>query len=373
MRICVNTRLLLPDKLEGLGWFTYETLKRITQQHTEHEFIFIFDRKYSAEFVFGDNVKPVVAHPQSRHPFLWYLFFEWGIPQVLNKYKPDLFLSPDGWLSLRTKVPSLAVIHDLNFFHNPQWVSRLPRQYYNYFFPRFIEKASRIATVSEFSKNDISSQFGYDAEKIDVVYNGANECYTPLSSMEVEATRKKYTNGIPYFLFVSLVHPRKNLTRIIQAYDQFREQSEISFPLLVVGSTKYWTEDTRLAYEEAKHKKDIRFLGRLNTQDLHQVLGSAHALVYASLFEGFGIPIVEAMQARVPVITSNVTSMPEVGGDAVLYADPMQVNSITEAMLKLSADKSLRNSLINKGEEQAKKFTWQKTADRLWESVLNTR
>ena len=99
MRIAVNTRLLLKDKLEGIGWFTFETLKRITKNHPEHEFIFLFDRPYDKEFIFSENIIPVVIQPPARHPFLWYLFFEWSIPAALKKYKADIFISPDGWLS----------------------------------------------------------------------------------------------------------------------------------------------------------------------------------------------------------------------------------------------------------------------------------
>ena len=115
MKIAVNTRLLLEGKMDGIAWFTYETMKRITVQHPEHEFLFIFDRPFSESFIFSGNVTGVIAHPQSRHPVLWYMFFEFGIPAVLKKHKPQLFFSPDGWLSLNTQVKSMAVIHDLNF------------------------------------------------------------------------------------------------------------------------------------------------------------------------------------------------------------------------------------------------------------------
>lgn len=372
MRICVNTRLLLKDKLEGLGRFSYESLKRITQQHPEHEFIFIFDRKYDPEFIFHSNVKGVVAHPQARHPVLWYLFFEWGIPPILNKYKPDLFFSPDGWLSLRSDIPSLPVIHDLNFFHNPQWVSTLPRMYYNYYFPQFIRKAKRIATVSEFSKRDISSRFTCEASKIDVVYNGAKEEFKILTQEEIAATRKKYSEGLPYFLFLSLVHPRKNLTRILQAYSHFRNTRQERIPFIIVGSTRYWSEETRRTYEKSRYKQDILFLGRLSNEELYKVLGSCFSLVYASLFEGFGIPILEAMRCGIPVITSDTTSMPEVGGQAVCYADPYRVQSISNAMNRVFTEEGYRNELIKKGFDQAQKFTWQKTADRVWKSMLRT-
>jgi len=181
MIIAVNTRLLLPDKLEGIGRFTSETLKIITSDHPEHQFVFIFDRKYSEEFISSRNIIPVIGFPQARHPFLWYLFFERSVPGIIKKYKADLFLSPDGWLSLSTDVKSIPVIHDLNFFHLPKFIPWYIRKYYHYFFPRFIKKANRIATVSEFSKQDIVNLFNYDPNKIDVVYNGTDEYFKPIN------------------------------------------------------------------------------------------------------------------------------------------------------------------------------------------------
>lgn len=369
MRIAINTRLLIPGKIEGLGRFTCESLKRITRSHPEHEFLFIFDRKYSREFIFSDNIIPIIAHPQARHPFLWYLFFEWGIPAVLKRHKADLFLSPDGWLCLRSSIPSLAVIHDLNFFHEPLWVGTLPRKYYNYFFPKYIHKANRIATVSEFSKSDICKRFKIDPSKIDVVYNGVEEKFKPYDEKKKQQVRLKYSEGVPYFLFLGLVHPRKNLMRIIKAFEWFRNTSNGSIKLMVVGSTKYWTKDTRQAYEKSPFKSDILLKGRLPEAEINSIIASSLSLVYASLFEGFGIPILEAMQCEIPVITSNTTSMPEVGGDAVCYVDPYSVQSIGEAMLKVSRDSEYCKELIERGKDQSKKYTWDLTADRLWKSI----
>lgn len=369
MRIAVNTRLLIPGKLEGLGWFTYETLKRITNAHPEHQFIFIFDRPYSNEFIFSDNITPVVAFPPSRHPVLWYLFFDWSVTRVLKKYKADIFLSPDGWLSLRTKVPSMPVIHDLNFFQNPEWITPVTRMYFNYFFPRFARKAARIGTVSEFSKNDISTRFQINTDKIDVLYNGSNEKYGPINEQVKEETRLKYTDGKPYFLFLGLIHPRKNLDNIILAYNRFRESGFEHIKLLVVGSDKYQAESTRLLYQSSKFKEDIIFAGRLPDSELNNIVGSALAMVYASLFEGFGIPILEAMRCRIPVITSNTSSMPEVAGEAALLVDPHSPGSISKAMISLAKDENLRYDLIEKGTVQMTKFSWDRTANLLWQSI----
>ncbi|MFM2286629.1 MAG: hypothetical protein RLZZ543_2126, partial [Bacteroidota bacterium] len=235
MRIAVNTRLLLSGKLEGIGWYTFETLRRITTQHPEHEFLFIFDRPFSKEFLFAPNVKAVYAGPPTRHIFLFFPWFEFQVPRILRKYKADVFLSPDGQLSLLSKVPQIAVIHDLNFHHHPEQLPPLVRWYYNTFFPRYARKAKRIATVSEYTKQDIVNSYGIDATSIDVTLNGCNERFRPLTEEEHSSTRNKYTANESYFLFVGLIIPRKNLIRLMQAFDQFKKASKSPMKLLVVG------------------------------------------------------------------------------------------------------------------------------------------
>lgn len=369
MKIAVNTRLLLKDKLEGIGWFTYETLKRITRQYKEHQFYFIFDRKFSDEFIFSDNITPVVAFPQARHPFLYYVWFEHSLPRIFKKIEPDLFFSPDGYLSLSTDIKSMCVFHDLNFEHYPQDLPYLERNNYRYFFPKYARKAERIATVSEYSKQDIVDQYHIPPGKIDVVYNGANDGFLPLDNTEQQKIREKYSDGKPYFIFVSALHPRKNLGNLFKAFDAFKEQKNSAIKLMVVGEKMWWTKEIELAYERMKFKDEVIFSGRLELKELQLVVASALALTYVSYFEGFGIPIVEAFNAGTPVITSNVTSMPEVAGDAALLVDPFSVQSIIDAMIRISSDEELRKSLIAKGKIRSKNFSWQKSADRLWGSI----
>jgi glycosyltransferase involved in cell wall biosynthesis len=369
MNIAVNTRLLIPDKLEGIGRFTNETLKRIVPAHPEHHFIFIFDREFTDEFIYSDNVTPVTCFPPARHPVLWYAFFEWGIPRVLRKYKADLFFSPDGWLSLRSGVKSISVIHDLNFIHRPEFIPWYLRYYYRYFFPRFARKASRIATVSEFSRNDIASVFRVGRKMIDVVYNGVNEDFVPLSNEEKISVQKNYARGCPYFLFVGLIHPRKNVSNLITAYGLFRKSVNSKAKLLVVGDRKWWTFDMQEAYHRSEYKEDIIFTGRVRDDVLKKIMASALALVYTSHFEGFGLPVLEAMKCDVPVICSSVTSLPEVGGEAVLYVSPSDIVSIATAMVDLYNDPVLRNELVMKARIQREKFSWDKTAGLLWNSI----
>ncbi len=369
MKIAVNTRLLIKDKLEGIGWVAYETLKRITIQHPEHNFYFIFDRKYNDEYIFSENVKPIVTPPQARHPFLFYLWFEHAIPRVLKKIKADLFLSTDGYLSLSSDVPSIAVFHDLNFEHYPNDLPFLERKHYTYYFPKYAHKATRIVTVSEFSKQDIINQYSVSANKIDVVYNGANENFKPVDELTQKAIREKYTQGKPYFVFVGALHPRKNLVNLFKAFDKFRKTNNTETKLVIVGEKMWWTGKIREAYNQMKFKNEVIFTGRLSAEKLCQIVGSALALTYVSYFEGFGIPIVEAFYCDVPVITSNVTSMPEIAGDAALLVDPFSIDSIAEAMKKINFEKKLRKNLILKGQKRRQEFSWQKSADKLWKSI----
>lgn len=372
MKIAVNTRLLLKDRLEGIGWFTHESLRRIVAQHLEHHFYFLFDRPYDEQFVYASNVTPVVAHPQARHPYLWYLFFECGIPSKLRSIRPDLFLSTDGWIPLHLRdTKCVNVIHDLNFAHHRDFIKPVVLRYYDRFFPRFAQSADRIATVSEYTRQDIHQTYNVSLDKIDVVYNGCNELFRPFTTEEQRQVREQYACGCPYFLFVGLIHKRKNLANIFRAFDDFKSREQSNAKLLVVGDKKWWQGEIEDTYEAMRFKGDVVMLGRQPMETLCLLYSSARALVYASLFEGFGIPIVEAFHAETAVITSNVTSMPEVAGDAALLVDPHSVSQISDAMLALWKDDLLRDGLIAKGRTRRELFSWQQTADRLWHCVEN--
>lgn len=370
MRIAVNTRLLLKDRLEGIGWVAYETLRRMVKSHPEVEFYFLFDREPDPMFLFAENVKPVVLFPQARHPFLFIWFFEYSVKKALNKIQPDLFFSPDGYLSLRSKMRQVAQFHDLNFEHFPQDMPRIHLWHYKRYFPEFARKAHRIVTVSEFSRQDIVDCYGIDTEKIDIAYNGVNEIFKPITEEEKEAVRAKYTGRNPYFMFVGSLHPRKNLARLFIAFDLFKSQTSSNVKLLIVGEKRWWSEPIEQAYSQMRFRDEVVFAGRLSAEDLHLVTASALASVYVSYFEGFGIPILEAFRCDTPVITSNVTAMPEVAADAAKLVDPFSETSIAEGMTEM-LDENIRKALIVKGRERAKDFSWDIAADGIWNSLMS--
>jgi glycosyltransferase involved in cell wall biosynthesis len=370
MRIAVNTRLLLKGKLEGIGWFTYQTLERIVRDHPEHEFVFFFDRPFDPMFVFAPNVKAVVVHPQARHPVLFYLWFEWSIPFMLRKHKIDLFLSPDSYMSLRTKVPTCLVIHDLAFEHYPEHFVLSHRLYWRHYSPLFARKAKRIATVSTFSKNDISTCYSIPPDKIDVVYNGAHDEYKPLSPDEREAVKNQYADGCEYFVFAGALHPRKNIVNLLKAFVIFKKRQRTNMKLVIAGRPAWKYEEVEQMRTEMPFKEDVKWVGYMNVDELSKVIGGAYALVYASLFEGFGIPILEALQCDVPAIVSNTSSMPEVAGDAALLVDPSDPGDIADKMHQIYKDEALRNRLIVNAREQVKKFDWNSSAKKLWASMM---
>jgi glycosyltransferase involved in cell wall biosynthesis len=370
MRIAVNTRLLLKGKLEGIGWFTYQTLERIVRNHPEHDFVFFFDRAYDPSFVFAPNVTPVVVHPQARHPILFYIWLEWSIPAMLRKYKIDLFLSPDSFMSLSTNVPTCLVIHDLAFEHYPDHFVLSHRLYWRHYSPLFARKAKRIATVSTYSKNDINKRYGIDLKNIDVIYNGAHDEYKPLTHDEREEVKKKYADGCEYFVFAGALHPRKNIVNLLKAFVLFKKRQRTNMKLVIAGRMAWKYEEVEQMKAEMPYKEDVKWVGYMNVDELSQVIGASYALVYASLFEGFGIPILEAFQCNVPAIVSNTSSMPEVAGDAALLVDPSSPEDIANNMHLLYKDEALRNRLIAKAPEQVRKFDWDGSAARLWESMM---
>jgi glycosyltransferase involved in cell wall biosynthesis len=370
MRIAVNTRLLLKGKLEGIGWFTYQTLERIVRDHPEHEFIFFFDRPYDPLFVFAKNVTPVVVHPQARHPVLFYIWFEWSIPFMLRKYKADLFLSPDSFMSLSTRVPTCLVVHDLAFEHYPEHFVLSQRLYWRHFSPLFARKAKRIATVSTFSKEDISKRYGIAPDNIDVVYNGAHDEYRPLTIDEREAVKSKYADGCEYFVFAGALHPRKNIVNLLKAFVLFKQRQYTNMKLVIVGRPAWKYEEVEQMKISMLYKEDVKWVGYMNVDELSKVIGGAYALVYASLFEGFGIPILEALQCNVPAIVSNTSSMPEVAGEAALLADPTDPQDIANKMHQLYKDEALRKTLISHAAAQVTKFNWEASAKRLWECMM---
>ena len=364
--IAVNTRLLLPGGVEGIGRFSIEILKRMVKNHPETQFSFFFDRPFDEKYIFGPNVTPYKLFPPSRHPILFIWYFEWSVARKLRQLKPDVFFSPDGYLSLRSPVPQVPVFHDLAFERFPEDVKKSEAWHYQRFYPRYAKAAARIIAVSEYTKQDIVERYPVNEDKIEVVYNACADHFYRLPESSHAGVREQYSFGKPFFHCVSAIQPRKNLDNLIKAFNAFKDRTGSEQQLLIVGRKAWNFEKVIHSYRESNYREEIHFTGFVSDEDLNRIYNASSGLVYVPYFEGFGLPIVEAMQTGIPVITSQVSSMPEVAGDAALLVDPHDVKGISEAMERLFKEPDLVRELVHKGEQRKGVFSWDRSAGKVW-------
>lgn len=364
MNIGVNARVLTSENMEGVARYIYETTKCMAIAHPNDRFILFFDRNVKAPFDFPANVSKVIIPVQARDPILWYIWFELLLPIYLRWYNIDVFYSGDGSLSLRTNVPTLLVTHDLAYLHYPDHISKRYLSYNKKYVPKFHETAVSIITVSHYVKNDVVNKFGIEPSKIHVAYNAVDKL--DQKSVSSETDDKTHIDH-PYFIYVGSLHPRKNIIRLIDGFLRFKSLTDNDYKLVIAGRLAWKSQDIK---QKLSSSPDVIYLGMVSEQMKNELICKAEALVYISVFEGFGIPIIEAMRLGVPVITSSVTSMPEVAGDAALLVDPFDINSIANAMKTLSNDKDLKEGLIKKGNEHYQYFSWEKSGDIIFNELL---
>ena len=224
-------------------------------------------------------------------------------------------------------------------------------------------------TVSEFTKKDIVDKYHVEVGKIDVAYNAADSKFQVSTVEEKKSAKKEYTNGDDYFLYVGALHPRKNVSRLLEAFDRFKRETESDTKLLLVGRKAWGNQEMEAVYNSMQFKHEVVFTGRVSDEILVNVYGAALALVYVPFFEGFGIPILEAFCSQIPVITANVTSMPEVAGDAALLVNPFDIDEIAVAMRLIADHPEKRASMVRMGSTRLEQFSWDRTADLLWKSI----
>ena len=372
MHVAVNTRFLLPGgHLEGIGRFTNETLRQLVAKHPEVTFHFLFDRAFDARYLFGPNVVPHVLRPPARHPLLFVAWFEGAVAAWLARHRPAAFLSPDGFTTLNTRVPRVTVLHDLAFEHFPLDVGLLQRKYYHFFAPRFARASERLVAVSEATKADIVQTYGIDPAKISVAYNAPAEGFRPLPTEVQQAVRRRFAEAQPYFLFVGALQPRKNLGQLLRAFDAFKATPGTGVARLLIVGRKAWKAGPILeAYQQMRHPEAVQFTGRVSDAELAELYAAALATVYVPYFEGFGIPIVEAQASGCPVLTSSVSSMPEVAGPGgALLADPLDVASIAAGLTRLWQEPALRAQLVARGHANLSRFSWARSAEVLWQAL----
>ena len=340
-----------------MGLYTVEVVRGLLAALPDADFLLVTDRLGPLPEL-PRPVERVVAYPPARHPVLFWAWFELAVPRVLRRWRADVFLSCDNFCSLRADVPTLLVVHDLAYRHFPAGVSRLELAYYSRYMPRFVRRADALVAVSEYTRRDLAEAYGIDPTRVAVAYNGVRPRFRRLSPKQAAGVRARITAGRPYFLFLGAVHPRKNVDGLVRAYDRFCGSGVGEHHLVIAGRMSWGISPTAAAIDESPHRARIHVLGRVAEADLAEVVGAAHALVLPSHFEGFGVPLVEAMACGVPVVASDVSALPEVVGEAGLLVDPASEASIAGALERLAIDEELWRALGAAGVERAGRFTW---------------
>jgi glycosyltransferase involved in cell wall biosynthesis len=300
------------------------------------------------------------------------LWTQIGLPFRLftEKKKPDIFFTPSHYAPRFSPVPVAIAVMDVSFLHFPETFAKKDLLQLTNWTKYSIKKARVIFTISQASKNDILEKYHVPKDRVVVTYPGIRD----ITSLRPEVFSKHMTKtefGIKgdYFLFVGTLQPRKNIVGLVEAFSKLLKEKKIpeDVSLVIVGKKGWLYEEIVQAPEMYDVKNLVKFLEFVDDEDLPLLYKNAIAFVLPSLYEGFGLPVLEAMNYGCPVITSSVSSLPEAGGDAALYVDPKDVSDIASKMEKIYKDKNLRSEMIEKGKKQVTKFSWEKSAEKTLE------
>jgi glycosyltransferase involved in cell wall biosynthesis len=280
-------------------------------------------------------------------------------------HPPELLFVPAHALPLVPAARSIVTIHDLGFLYHPEAHTRIQRLYYRLFTQLTVQRATHLIAISEATKRDLQLFYHIDADKVTVVYHGVHPRFRPIADQQlVSRTIQHYGIKKPYLLFVSTIQPRKNVSRLIEAFAAARRRIGPSTPLtLVLAGKRGWlTEQIERRADELGVADHVQFVGYVADMDLPALLNGALAYVIPSLFEGFGMTVLEAQACGTPVLASNVSSLPEVVGDAGLLVDPLSVSSIADGIVRLATDVELRETLRERGLKHVAGRTWERSA-----------
>jgi glycosyltransferase involved in cell wall biosynthesis len=365
MRIGFDAKRAFFNK-SGLGNYSRDTISILTGNYSEHSyFLYTPPGTPTVNFTTGSPVS--VCKPMNyvgrKLPFFWRSFM---LPNQLKIDRIDLFHGLSNEIPFNIKnsgIKSVITIHDLIFLRFPEWYPFIDRKIYEVKFRRSCRNADGIIAISKQTKNDIIEFFGIDPDKIDVVYQGCNTVFQKKAdTKQVSWIRKKYSIPDEYLLYVGTVEKRKNLLTIIKAL----KISNLNIPLVIVGRHTSYTGQVK-NYIRNKNMKNIQFIKHVDTNELPVFYQNAKIFIYPSIFEGFGIPIQEALFSKTPVITSKAGCFHESGGPASIYIDPENAEDFADAILKLLKDTSFREKVVSEGYTYAQNFTNEKIAKNLME------
>jgi len=354
MKIGLSTEHII-EKETGVGDYAYNIISNLLSIDKKNKYYLIHNRKINKD-IFNKTNNLIIPLPKIKpRELLWHFY---TLPKKLEKLGLDIFHSTAQLNSIsNTKYKKMITIHDLAAIKFPHTHNLYPRLSAKYILPKVISKSDKIIAVSENTKKDIINYFKVDKDKIEVIYEAAEKIFKPVKTKKV---LEKYNIDQPYILYVGTIEPRKNINLIIKAFQEIK-RNNLPHKLVIVGKFgwKYQSILTSL-----KGSNDIILTGYVKKEDLPEFYSNAEFLVYPSLYEGFGLPPLQAMACSCPVISSNTSSLPEVIGNAGILINPKDKETLKSSMLKLIKDRSLISELKKKGLKQSKKFSWEESAKK---------
>lgn len=361
MHIGIDARLVYQTRA-GIGQYTLRLSHALAQRFKDDHFTLLQDRRETAPLVGAPNVTAAGCLVPSHHRLE-----QWFLPWSVNRLQVDVFHSPDFIPPMRARGPSVITVHDLAFLIYPHFLTRDSARYYGQI-DRAIRRADQIITVSESTKHDLIRMLGAPEDKISVIYEAADPLFQPLDrASALQHVRELFELPEEFILFVSTIEPRKNVSGLLRAYRRLRDDYRLTPALVLVGARGWLCSDVDRLVEELGLAQHCFFLGSVGAHDLLHLYNAARCLVHVAFYEGFGLPPLEAMACGTPVIASNVSSLPEVVGDAALLVNPEHDEEITVALWRLLTDSALWAELRAKGLQRATAFSWDRAAQQTME------
>jgi len=374
MRIGIEAQRIFRTNKHGMDYVVLEEIKELQKSDVRNEY-FVFVAPGEDRCLKDSKNVHIIEIGNNFYP-LWEQF---SLPRAVNQLNLDMLHCTSNTAPIRCKVPLILTLHDIIFLEprdksNKSFYQDMGWRYRRFVVPRILKKCKRIITVSAFEFNNIITKLQIPEEKMVMIYNGYNKWFRPVE--DTELIYQQYIEEPGYFFFLGNTDPKKNTERTLIAYSKYLEMSDVKRKLLMADLDRGYLDEIIDRNDIGNIRDHIVMPGYIKNADLPYIYNNAFAFLYTSLRESFGIPLLEAMACGTPVITSNTSSMPEIGGSEVIMVNPLNVNEITEKMLLLEKDKALYQKQKDIGIIRAQQFSWEYTAEQLltvYEDVYRQR